>query len=945
MNVLSRTLKKIWRNTLAREYIIPFLVLLLLVSIFLYRSSFRGEILIPSDLLNVSRQPWSSYFDNSILEGRAINIEQGDAALIAQPFKYFVKDAIFNGTIPFWYPYSFGGYSFQQRIMSQVLNPTGIFYILFPLGLGTNFTLTLHLVLAGFFVFLLLRSLKAGHIPSYLAAVIFMLNANSVLWLEFLTHLKVELYIPLVVMFFYKGLETKRFRFIAISALLLGLQINSGNPQTPQYTAILLGFITFTMFLFGLWGRDEFSHLKSKVNDRFFPIYSLISCVFIALLIGATFIWPFYKDLGISIRSEQDRSLAEGLNRGFSYLATFILPKLFYQWRENAGILGNATELIKYSGTVSLLLFPLALLSRKKTFSVSLIIMVLFSLLTAFSTHFRNVLVTLIPILKFGNPTRMLAMVPFCLAVLSGLGLDALITNLKRSKERFLALFLISVSFIFWSVCGLVSLYQLGLGVRSSINEPSVMVFAVIFFISFIFMISIIFKRKFSILLKLSILILLIFEVFFYGINLNMTTPPQRVYFKTPGIEKLISDDSHFRIITLGDVLPANTNIVYGLESAEGYDPLLSQRYADFISMAKNAGQSGANGKASIRIPYQRLLNLLNVKYILSDSFFSPSGPIYNDFSIQTVISGDVKSFVKTTWNFQERYIPVIEVPASSRFRISQYIPESSKLEFYAATNSESWVKGEGNGVIFKVMIQDGDEEIKIYERKIDGANTENDRKWFYEKLDLSKWGGKEVTIIFETDAGGDVLNDLPAWGNPRIVPINKVDTIQLVYDDEIKIYENFDVLPRASLYYNSEVYSDVNKVVDRLFNDNFDLSKILILESGREINCSDNFLNRTVKILSYLPNRVSMSANAEEEAYLLFLDSYDDQWRAFVDGEPVKIERANYYFRAILLNKGQHIIEFKYFPRDFLQALPVTVIGLCAAIVIAFFPGKDKNR
>jgi hypothetical protein len=945
MNIISRILKKIWRNTFAREYAIPFLVLLLLVSIFLYRSSFRGEILIPSDLLNVSRQPWSSYFDNSILEGRAINIEQGDAALIAQPFKYFVKDAIFNGTIPFWYPYSFCGYSFQQRIMSQVLNPTGIFYILFPLGLGTNFTLTLHLVLAGFFVFLLLRSLKAGFIPSYLAAVIFMFNANSILWLEFLTHLKVELYIPLVVMFFYKGLETKRFRFIAISALLLGLQINSGNPQTPQYTAILLGFTTFTMFLFGLWGKDEFSHLKNKLNDRFFPIYSLISCVFIALLIGAAFIWPFYKDLGVSIRSEQDRSLAEGIGRWFSYLTTFIFPKIFYQLKENGDIFGNGTELIKYSGTTAFLLAPLALISRKKVFSISLIIMVLFSLLTALSIHFRNALVTLVPILKFGNPTRMLAMIPFCLAVLSGLGLDALITNLKGSKERFLALFLISVSFIFWSVCGLVSLHQLGYGVRSAINEPSVMVFAVIFLISFVLIILVIFRRKIIFFGKLSLLFLLIFEVFFYGINLNMTTPAQRVYFSTPGIDKIISDDDKFRIITLGGVLPANTNVVYGLESAEGYDPLLPQRYADFINMAKNAGQSGANGKASIRIPYQRLLNLLNVKYILSGSYFLPSGPIYHDFSIQNVISGDIKSFVKTTWDFQEHYIPVIEVPASSRFEMNQYLPESSTIEFYIATNPESWIKREGDGVIFKILIKDGDKEIKIYERKIDAANEEKDRRWFYENVDLSRWSNKEVSIIFETDAGDNTLNDLPAWGNPRIVPINNVDTIQLVYDDEIKIYKNFDVFPRASLYYNSEVHTDINKIVNRLFNDDFDLSKILVLESGKEIDHHGNLLNREVKILSYSPNRILISANAEDEAYLLLLDAYDDQWRAFVDGEPVKIERANYYFRAVLLNKGQHIIEFKYFPKDFLQALPVTVIGLCAAIVIASFSSRWRKR
>ena len=50
--------------------------------------------------------------------------------------------------------------------------------------------------------------------------------------------------------------------------------------------------------------------------------------------------------------------------------------------------------------------------------------------------------------------------------------------------------------------------------------------------------------------------------------------------------------------------------------------------------------------------------------------------------------------------------------------------------------------------------------------------------------------------------------------------------------------------------------------------------------------------------------------------------------WRVYVDGQEVEIYRADYLFRAVPLEQGQHVVEFRY--RPLFQP-----IGLVLALVV----------
>jgi hypothetical protein len=71
------------------------------------------------------------------------------------------------------------------------------------------------------------------------------------------------------------------------------------------------------------------------------------------------------------------------------------------------------------------------------------------------------------------------------------------------------------------------------------------------------------------------------------------------------------------------------------------------------------------------------------------------------------------------------------------------------------------------------------------------------------------------------------------------------------------------------------------------------------------------------------------LDAELKTPSTLLFTEAFDSGWRAFVDGKPSLIHRADYLFQAVFLADGEHQIKIEYYPLDFKFGLFVTLITL----------------
>lgn len=72
----------------------------------------------------------------------------------------------------------------------------------------------------------------------------------------------------------------------------------------------------------------------------------------------------------------------------------------------------------------------------------------------------------------------------------------------------------------------------------------------------------------------------------------------------------------------------------------------------------------------------------------------------------------------------------------------------------------------------------------------------------------------------------------------------------------------------------------------------------------------------------------------------LLFLSEiyYPPSWKAFVDGKETEIIKANYAFRAVVIPKGNHIVEFRYISAAFEKGKTFSLLAnIFTLIVIAF--------
>ncbi|MCA1815110.1 MAG: YfhO family protein [Acidobacteria bacterium] len=71
-------------------------------------------------------------------------------------------------------------------------------------------------------------------------------------------------------------------------------------------------------------------------------------------------------------------------------------------------------------------------------------------------------------------------------------------------------------------------------------------------------------------------------------------------------------------------------------------------------------------------------------------------------------------------------------------------------------------------------------------------------------------------------------------------------------------------------------------------------------------------------RAVSYTGDDLSLDVDAPAAGFVSFIDNYDPDWRASVDGRPVEIERLFGTFKSVRVPAGKHRVVFSYRPRFF---------------------------
>jgi O-antigen/teichoic acid export membrane protein len=172
----------------------------------------------------------------------------------------------------------------------------------------------------------------------------------------------------------------------------------------------------------------------------------------------------------------------------------------------------------------------------------------------------------------------------------------------------------------------------------------------------------------------------------------------------------------------------------------------------------------------------------------------------------------------------------------------------------------------------------------------------------------------------------------------------------RLLYEDEVRIYENTDALPRAFALPAAELVSE-SELPDRLAS--FDPRQLVLLDAEtvqdtRGAEPGTSWPLQPASVLAYGPNTAFVDVEMPGPGWLVLTDSYFGGWKAYrsdrndqipdLKSEPpeeteLEIVRADGNFRGVWLEAGEHRVRFKYTPMSFKLGL----YGSFMACVVLF--------
>ncbi len=89
-----------------------------------------------------------------------------------------------------------------------------------------------------------------------------------------------------------------------------------------------------------------------------------------------------------------------------------------------------------------------------------------------------------------------------------------------------------------------------------------------------------------------------------------------------------------------------------------------------------------------------------------------------------------------------------------------------------------------------------------------------------------------------------------------------------------------------------------------------------------------------TAIIKELFADRVKVETETDAAGVLILVDAWDPGWRAWIDGRPTEVLRANGAFRAVAVPEGRHVVEMLYRPWPVLAGLCLSTAGVLALAI-----------
>jgi len=581
----------------------------------------RGRIPIPSDAIVGLYHPWRDIqVDGYNQEKYPVkNSLITDPVLQTYPWRKIAIDNIKNFEMPLWNPYSFSGQPLAANIQSSVFQPLNFLFFILPFKIAWAAQIYLSAIFAAVFTYFFLRSINLSKGASFFGAIIVPFSSFFTSWMTWGTINIAASFLPLILFSVNKLSNKLTPRYFLTLTGAVAFVLLSGHLQTASY--IIVATVLYIFFL---------SATSKSVKILFVCFAGLL----LGMMIASVQILPTLEFASYSNRANDQVYFPEKKDWFLppQHLIQLIAPDYFGNpTKGNYWGVWNYGEFTQYIGIVPLIfaLYALTKMNSKTVFFASL---ASFSILLALKNPISALPYNLhLPLVSSSQPSRILYLFTFSLAMLAAIGFDTYQKNTNKNKFKFTVLMIAAV------YISLIVVTQIAKGSFPAIGEintqmvalrnmviPGMVIGATI--ILAFFKITVKYNR-----ITISSLVLLaVVELLYFSNKFTPFSTFNSIFPKTQTTDFLQTQQKPFRVLST-DRRIANPNLLsaYNIESVSGYDPLYLKKYATFVTAWQSNKTNNSNTSFNRFVTpdnyKSQLANLMNVDYVLTfDDIVTP---------------------------------------------------------------------------------------------------------------------------------------------------------------------------------------------------------------------------------------------------------------------------------------------------------------------------------
>jgi hypothetical protein len=959
-----------------RDFLKAALFLLIVLNLLFFPVLWGNKTLLLSSRDAPSVTQSGAFHQENYTQKTSRTVDAGAPAWTIEPwFKIISKQYWRDHVLPLWNPYAAYGKPLAAAQQAQPFYPLTVLESLHVTPRTYDFFIVGRLFVGGLLMFLF-ANLFLEFVPAIAAGVTYMLSGYFMIFLN-MPHLSVELLAPGILWTFERVMRRNCWGSVSAAAAMIFCATAGGMPES---LFLALSFAT-VYFVFRLACEPEFRGRPVALLTK------LIAALCLGLGLSALLLLPFLELMRIASDTHQLGNVhgqvgLTGLGN-LSDAALYLVPMLLGPVGDSIyrGYWGVLPCFFSIVAIISLPLrraaYPTAWRQLSAFFTICLVLLVL--------KRYGNPIINwigglpiaeMVVFYKYDEPLMAL-----CVAMLAGIGFALVIEQRLRASHSVLALVLTTILLLGlagFSLPRVLALKQdFHIFFRALVGGTLVIVAAAAW-------LALASRQRMRRWLAPGLLGLLIvelsFEFFLPSFYICNELPSQAAnpYAGASYISFLHARDADYsRIFARENVLYPNWAGVFHLFDVRSLDAMEYRPYMAFIRsfLLKPGDEARISGDLADRFTgwdknytydfltdeERRFLSLSSVKYLISMSEYGHRTAVVDEIVAQ--------HSSEKIWGFGPGIFPIgdghtaeglFQHPPSNRISYKTKIDPSRPVFTGILTMVEA-AFGHSDGAGFTLEIKSGDKIEPLLHTEINPRDVPADRTGRRFSVDLSRYAGQDVDLLFSTDPGpnGDPAYDWVGWAqigfqSKAIASGAAPSPFQQIYDHDVFIYQFSGALPRAALYSAAEVLPEAD-VLARLKAPGFDPERTVILGSesipaGNEATIQ-SFVGgsaspvRAARITKYGPEHVRIETQTIAPAILMLNDADYPGWRATVNGTPVPIMRADYLFRGVIVPAGTSIVDFDYEPLSFRIGASVSGASLIAIVALPLITRRRRNR